>query len=215
MSASPAWWCTRCCTISERSCYAGHEAEAPMSRKVLILLGTAGIATRPCMPASGLPRRAGNRSWPPLRGGACIPCRSTRSRVGNLHRTPRFQLDADVAITAVAAKEFAAVMILGGRPRIPAQQRQRPLAGSRVRGAEQVHLRHRTRHSILTAAELLKGRTVTCHPHVRVEVDLCGAIYSAKPAVRDGKAGYGPRLEGASGVLSRDFRGAGIAARGR
>jgi protease I len=40
---------------------------------------------------------------------------------------------------------------------------------------------------LLTAADLLKGRTVTCHPHVRVEVDRCGAVYSAKPAVRDGK----------------------------
>lgn len=40
---------------------------------------------------------------------------------------------------------------------------------------------------ILIAAGITKGRTVTCHPHVRVEVDRAGAIYSPKPAVRDGR----------------------------
>ena len=40
---------------------------------------------------------------------------------------------------------------------------------------------------ILIAAGLVKGRTVTCHPHVRVEVDRAGGIYSPKPVVRADK----------------------------
>jgi protease I len=34
---------------------------------------------------------------------------------------------------------------------------------------------------------LIRGRTVTCHPHIRVEVEAGGGIFSQKPAVRDGK----------------------------
>jgi len=40
---------------------------------------------------------------------------------------------------------------------------------------------------VLTAAGMTKGRTVTCHDHVRIEVERGGGIYSSKPAVRDGK----------------------------
>src|SRR5262249_47659670 len=40
---------------------------------------------------------------------------------------------------------------------------------------------------VLAAAGLTKGRTVTCHPHVRIEVERSGGVYSHKPAIRDGK----------------------------
>jgi protease I len=39
---------------------------------------------------------------------------------------------------------------------------------------------------VLAAAGLVKGRTVTCHSHVRIEVERSGGVYSTKPAVRDG-----------------------------
>ena len=40
---------------------------------------------------------------------------------------------------------------------------------------------------VLVAGGLTKGRTVTGHPHVCVEVERAGGIYSEKPAVRDGR----------------------------
>ena len=40
---------------------------------------------------------------------------------------------------------------------------------------------------VLTAAGLTKGRTVTCHAHVRIEVERSGGNYVNKPAVRDGR----------------------------
>jgi protease I len=40
---------------------------------------------------------------------------------------------------------------------------------------------------VLTAAGITRGRTMTCHSHVRIEVERSGAVYSNKPAVRDGR----------------------------
>jgi protease I len=97
-------------------------------------------------------------------------------------------VEADVAITAVAAKEFAAVVILGGRA--PEYLRNNASLLSLVREfAEQDKLICAIGHGIqvLTAAGMTKGRTVTCHDHVRIEVERGGGIYSSKPAVRDGK----------------------------
>jgi len=48
---------------------------------------------------------------------------------------------------------------------------------------------------VLTAAGMTKGRTVTCHDHVRIEVERSGGIYSSKPAVRDGQTGHRANLE--------------------
>jgi protease I len=97
-------------------------------------------------------------------------------------------VDADVAITAVAAREFAAILILGGRA--PEYLRNDPNVLSLVREfAEHDKCIGAIGHGIqvLTAAEVIKGRTVTGHEHVRIEVERSGGIYSEKPAVRDGK----------------------------
>jgi len=40
---------------------------------------------------------------------------------------------------------------------------------------------------VLAAVGLTKGRTVTCHANVRIEVERSGGIFSPLPAVRDGK----------------------------
>jgi protease I len=101
---------------------------------------------------------------------------------------PGHSLDADVAITAVAAKEFAAIVILGGRA--PEYLRNDASLLSLVREfAVQQKGIFAIGHGlqVLAAADLIKGRTVTCHPNVRIDVDRGGAVYSAKPAVRDGK----------------------------
>jgi protease I len=97
-------------------------------------------------------------------------------------------LDADVAITAVAAREFAAVILPGGRA--PEYLRNDASLLSLVREfAEHDRCVCAIGHGaqILIAAGLIQGRTVTCHPHVRIEVERGGGIYVNKPAVRDGK----------------------------
>jgi protease I len=101
---------------------------------------------------------------------------------------PGHILEADVAITAVAAREFTAILILGGRA--PEYLRNDASLLSLVREfAQQDKCICAIGHGIqvLAAMGLVKGRTVACHPHVRVDVDRAGAIYSPKPAVRDAK----------------------------
>ena len=160
-----------------------------MSRKVLIITGDGGDSYE----ALYATQRFQEARWEPV---VAAPSRRRLHMVSfdqepgweTYIERPGFTLDADVAITAVAAKEFAAIVILGGRA--PEYLRNDPSVLSLVREFDaQRKCICAIGHGIqvLTAAELLRGRTVTCHPHVRVEVDLCGAIYSNKPAVRDGK----------------------------
>ena len=101
---------------------------------------------------------------------------------------PGHSVDAHVAITAVAAREFAGIVILGGRA--PEYLRNDPSLLSLVREfAAQDKCICAIGHGIqiLTAAGLTKGRTLTCHEHVRVEVEREGGKYVSRPAVRDGK----------------------------
>ena len=101
---------------------------------------------------------------------------------------PGFSIDPDVAITAVAARDFAAIVILGGRA--PEYLRNDQSVLSLVcEFAAQDKCICAIGHGIqlLTAAGLAKGRTMTCHPHVRIEVERTGGTYCNKPAVRDGK----------------------------
>lgn len=100
---------------------------------------------------------------------------------------PGYSIEPDVAITAVAARDFAAIIILGGRA--PEYLRNDTSLLSLVcEFAEQAKCICAIGHGIqvLTAAGLAKGRTMTCHPHVRIEIERAGGIYVQKPAVRDG-----------------------------
>ncbi|MBV8729216.1 MAG: DJ-1/PfpI family protein, partial [Acidobacteriia bacterium] len=100
---------------------------------------------------------------------------------------PGLGLDADVAITAVAAKEFAVLMIPGGRA--PEYLRNDPSVLSLLREfAKQEKCICAIGHGVqlLTAAGLTNGRTLTCHEHVQIEVERGGGHYVYKPAVRDG-----------------------------
>jgi protease I len=97
-------------------------------------------------------------------------------------------LEADVAITAVAAREFLAILILGGRA--PEYLRNDASLLSLVREfAAQDKCICAIGHGVqvLVAAGITTGRTVTCHPHVRIEVERGGGIFVNKPAFRDGK----------------------------
>lgn len=101
---------------------------------------------------------------------------------------PGYSLEAQVALTAVSAKDFAAIVILGGRA--PEYLRNDPSVLSLVREfAAQDKCICALGHGVqlLTAAGLTRGRTVTCHDHIQVEVERDGGKYVEKPAVRDGK----------------------------
>ena len=102
--------------------------------------------------------------------------------------SPGHSVDADVAITAVAAREFAAIMILGGRA--PEYLRNDASLLSLVHEfVKQDKCICAIGHGIqvLVAAGIVGGRTVTCHAHVRVEVERAGGKYISRPAIRDGK----------------------------
>jgi protease I len=97
-------------------------------------------------------------------------------------------IDPDMAITAVATREFAAIVIPGGRA--PEYLRNDPSLISLVREFGQHEkgifaIGHGVQ--VLIAAGLIQGRTVTAHPHVRIEVEREGGTYVNKPAVRDGR----------------------------
>jgi len=101
---------------------------------------------------------------------------------------PGYSVEPDVVLTAVAAKEFAAVLVLGGRAPEYLRNDQGVLDLMREFGAQGKGI-FALGHGIqlLAAAGLIKGRTVTGHPHVRLDVERGGGTYSDKPAVRDGK----------------------------
>jgi protease I len=160
-----------------------------MSRKVLIVTGDGGDSYE----ALYTYHRFQEERWEPI---VAAPSRRRLHMV--IHDTepgwetyverPGHSIDADVAITAVAAKEFAVAMILGGRA--PEYLRNDASLLSLVREfADQDKCICAIGHGlqILTAAGIIRGRVVTSHPHVRVEVDRAGGAYSPKPVVRDGK----------------------------
>ena len=160
-----------------------------MSRKVLIVTGDGGNSDEAIYAC----HRFREARWEPV---VAAPSRKRLHLVQHdvesgwetYVERPGHSLDADVAITAVSAREFAAMMILGGRA--PEFLRNDTSLLSLVREfAAHDKCIFAIGHGIqvLIAAEMVKGRTVTGHVHVRVEVERSGGVYSNKPAVRDGK----------------------------
>ncbi len=101
---------------------------------------------------------------------------------------PGHSIEADVAITAVATREYSAIVILGGRA--PEYLRNDASLLALVREfSEHGKCVFAIGHGlqVLAATGLLKGRNIACHSHVRIEAEQAGAVYVHKPAVRDGK----------------------------
>jgi protease I len=160
-----------------------------MSRKVLIVTGDAGDSFE----ALYATQRFKEAHWEPV-----VAAQSRRRLHMVIHDyEPGWEtylerqghtVEADVAITAVSARDFAAIVILGGRA--PEYLRNDASMISLVREFEEHHkLICAIGHGIqvLTAAGLVKGRTLTAHPNVRIEVERSGGNYVNKPAVRDGR----------------------------
>jgi protease I len=96
-------------------------------------------------------------------------------------------LEADVAITAVAVRDFAMILIIGGRA--PEYLRNDASLLSLVREfASHNRAICAIGHGVqvLTAAGFAQGRTMTGHAHVCVEVERAGGKYIDKEVVRDG-----------------------------
>jgi protease I len=160
-----------------------------MSRKILIVTGDGGNSYEVLYARD----RFLEARWEPV---IAAPARKRLHLVLHEHESgwetyverPGLSVDADVAITAVAARDFAALLILGGRA--PEYLRNDTSMLSLVcEFAAHDKILCAIGHGIqvLIAADLVKGRTLTCHPHVRVEAERAGAHYVNKPAVRDGK----------------------------
>jgi len=160
-----------------------------MTRKVLIVTGDGGNSYE----ALYATQRFQEALWEPVIAG---PARRPLHLVFHDYEpgwdtyTERLghSMDAQIAITAVSAKEFAAIVILGGRA--PEYLRNDASVLSLVREfAEQHKCICAIGHGIqiLVAAGLVNGRTVTGHPHVCVEVERAGGIYSEEQAIRDGR----------------------------
>src|ERR1019366_6120469 len=160
-----------------------------MTRKVLIMTGDGGNSYE----ALYAVQRFQEEHWEPV---IAAPARRLLHLVFHDYEagwdtyTERLghSMEAQIAITAVSAKEFAALVILGGRA--PEYLRNDASVLSLVREfAEQNKCVCALGHGIqvLVAAGLVSGRTVTGHPNVCVEVERAGGKYSEKPAIRDGR----------------------------
>jgi protease I len=160
-----------------------------MSRKILILTGDGGDSYE----ALYAYQRFREERWEPV-----IAAPARRQLHLMLHdrepgwstyiERPGHLMEADVAITAVAAREFAALVIIGGRA--PEYLRNDASVLSLVQEfAQQNKCICAIGHGIqlLTAAGVTTGRTLTGHPHVQIEVERSGGTFLSKPAVRDGK----------------------------
>jgi protease I len=160
-----------------------------MSRKVLIVTGDGGDSYE----ALYAYHRFKEANWEPV---VAAPSRRRLHMVFHdiepgwetYVERPGHIIEADIAITAVSAREFAAIVILGGRA--PEYLRNDASMLSLVREfAEHDKCICAIGHGIqvLAAAGLTRGRTMTCHAHVRIEVERSGGVYVNKPAVRDGR----------------------------
>ena len=160
-----------------------------MSRKVLIVTGDGGDSYEALYAC----QRCQESGWEAV---VAAPARRRLHMV--LHDSepgwetyverPGHGLEADVAITAVAARDFAAIIIIGGRA--PEYLRNDASMLSLVREfADHQKWVCAIGHGIqvLAAAGLIAGKTVTGHPHVMIEVERTGGRYAEKPAVRDGR----------------------------
>lgn len=160
-----------------------------MSRKILLLTGDGGDSYE----ALYAYQRFLEARWEPLiaapsRKPLHLMIHDREPGWSTYAERPGHLMDADVAITAVAAKEFAALIIIGGRA--PEYLRNDPSVLSLVREFQQQDkcigaIGHGVQ--LLTAAGMTAGRTLTGHPHVQIEVERDGGTFVSKPAVRDGK----------------------------
>lgn len=101
---------------------------------------------------------------------------------------PGYGLNADVAVADVSANDFDALMIIGGRAPEYLRHNQNVISLVRSFDAQEKWL-FAICHGIqvLNAADVVRGRKVTCYEHVRSEVTQAGGEWLPEQAVRDGR----------------------------
>ncbi len=101
---------------------------------------------------------------------------------------PGYAMDSDLTFADVKVAAYDAVVCIGGRA--PEYLRN----DARVRTILQEFDRlgkwtFAICHGVqlVAAADLVRGKRVTCYEHVRLELETCGGIYVAEETVRDGR----------------------------
>jgi protease I len=101
---------------------------------------------------------------------------------------PGYLIEADIAISKVKAKEYAGMVLIGGRaPEFLRHEK------SLVKLVKEFHKGGKGLFAIchgiqvLIAAGLCEGRKLTCYCNVRLEVELAGGKWVNKESVVDGQ----------------------------
>jgi protease I len=95
-------------------------------------------------------------------------------------------VEAQMAITAVSARDFALILLIGGRA--PEYLRNdASLISLVLEFASHRRVIGAIGHGVqvLTAAGCAKGHSLTGHPHVVLEIERAGGTYMERPVVRD------------------------------
>ncbi|HEY3744366.1 MAG TPA: DJ-1/PfpI family protein [Bryobacteraceae bacterium] len=105
-----------------------------------------------------------------------------------VERQPGYGLEANTTFEKVKVKDYAAILLLGGRA--PEYLRNDAKLLKIVRGFDESEkwifsICHGIQ--ILVAAGITKGKRVTCYEHVKYEVESTGGTWIGKQAVRDGR----------------------------
>ena len=99
-----------------------------------------------------------------------------------------YGLMADIAIDAVKAADYDAILIMGGRA--PEYLRHNQHLIGIVQEMDRAgkwlfSICHGIQ--VMLAAGVVKGKRVTCYEHIRFEVATCGGTWETPEAVRDGR----------------------------
>jgi len=101
---------------------------------------------------------------------------------------PGYGLAADLSFDQVKVESYDAVLILGGRAPEYLRNDRRLLDLVREFDAQKkwvFAICHGAQ--ILAAADLIRGKRMTCYEHVRFEAEQAGGIFVDQQAVRDGR----------------------------
>ena len=101
---------------------------------------------------------------------------------------PGYGMSSDLAFKDVVVDDYEAVVLIGGRA--PEYLRNDPRLVAIVQDFDRkgkwiFSICHGVQ--ILVAADLLRGKNVTCYEHVRIEVEAVGACWQQADVVREGR----------------------------
>jgi len=101
---------------------------------------------------------------------------------------PGYIMESDLTFDEVNAREYEAVLLIGGRAPEYLRNDQRVLAIVREfdrLGKWLFAICHGVQ--LLAAAGLVDGKRLTCYEHVKLDIESCGATYVRQESVRDGR----------------------------